>query len=296
MLVLACLLLSSAFVLFTFVVCQSAPGPMGGQFVFGDALFSCVLIQVGLVIVGNQKSWLAWLHLFDFNTQSAFGSNVCVAPLSPYDLMGASLLLPLLFFVELAFGMVIHCGVSMSQPHERVAIPVRFVEILALICGSVSVQLHAVRDVLLPVFGECCLESLLLILCVQSCEDIAGVSVVAQHPGVNCDDSRYKLWLVLLISVLVLNVLLGPIALTMFLFFHRGKLSISTDRSNDHSAALTFPGAFGVVFHPFSTHSQLIAVFWPALVLFRRMLFSAIATIRAPQFDSWRLASAAVYS
>jgi hypothetical protein len=40
-------------------------------------------VQIAVLIAGSKSNWLDWLHVFNFNTASAFG-GVCVAPLSPY--------------------------------------------------------------------------------------------------------------------------------------------------------------------------------------------------------------------
>ena len=72
-------------------------------------------IQVAaLVIVGPGNNWLDWLHIFNFNSASAFGS-VCVAPLDAYSKMGFTLLMPFVLFGELIVTAVTHDLVSKAM-------------------------------------------------------------------------------------------------------------------------------------------------------------------------------------
>jgi hypothetical protein len=68
-------------------------------------------VQIAVLIAGSKSNWLDWLHVFNFNTASAFG-GVCVAPLSPYGVMGFALLTPFVFFAELLISMMVHLAVS----------------------------------------------------------------------------------------------------------------------------------------------------------------------------------------
>lgn len=229
------------------------------------------------MIVGPQKAWLSWLHLFDFNTQSAFG-NVCLTPLSASDVMGLSLLMPFVFFAELTVAMLFHFALArccrISQASRVGFDSLRYRRCFAALFLSSYTQ-----------FATACFRYLVFLMSLlcsqlypfQSCDNVAGISVVTQQPAVHCDDTRYKSWLVLLIFILVGDVVLSPVALTAFLCAHRDKLD---DRHQANTRA--FHTAFGVFFEPFSDRTRFVSACWQALILLRRMMVSAIAAVSSP--------------
>lgn len=96
---------------------------------------------------------------------------------------------------------------------------------------------------------------------------------MVQQPGVFCGDPRYRAWLVLLVFILVC-VILSPIALVVFLFAHRDKLTDGTKSD--------FRVIYGVLFEPFGHRLHVVNAGWQSVILLRRMIIAIISQASPP--------------
>jgi hypothetical protein len=98
--------------------------------------------------------------------------------------------------------------------------------------------------------------------CLQflQCDDVAGFSVVFTQPGIDCSSTTYQRWRTLALTVLVLDVLLSPLCIGVFLYRKRQLILQSGPcRDSQHEAAVQrFRSHFGNLYSGFAPHAYLL--------------------------------------
>lgn len=184
-------------------------------------------IQTAMLIVGPFASWLSFLSFVNFSSSS---TSDCLAPLSPYQQLFISVVMPIILIAELftiaclhlLFAGLIHCTCF-----DHIQSP-RFIRLRSVVTRVnadryISCALMLLTFSYTQVSGSC--------IAFLSCVQVGDASVVFSSPTIYCDtdQTEYKLVRILIICTLLVSIVGFPMISLAYLYGNRSKVKLAVE-------------------------------------------------------------------
>ncbi len=191
-------------------------------------------LQNASLLLGPVSSWLSWLAFANLESSSV---RTCVAPLTPYQQLAATMAMPLLLLAELAGLAIGHFALTRLRCCARM-----------LSRGPTRIQM-ALRRVLLFRPDTYRASALVLLSFTYTsvsrgvvnflyCVDAAGERVVFGTPSMRCASEEYATFKPVVVLVLIVYVIGYPLAIAYFLYRRRHLLPLALQLYNAEAAAV----------------------------------------------------------